>query len=251
MAMKMNWFTKFQPKSLVWIGIVFCVIWETRRGYFKKIPDFFKKVEWGPYLQMFFSFTIVSIALMFVDPWILGKIQSYRHPLLQILESIGGWLGRHIHPWMILLALYLLFKIILRNEHTAIKFFGALLSGAFSSLVTFTLKYSTLRTRPYGARGAFSFFNMEGITKDARLYQSFPSGDVVVVAGACYFLWHQFKHKKWAGIFLILPLLTAYSRMFLNRHWPSDTFMALGLGWIAAFFFSEYHRYAIRENEPS
>lgn len=208
---------------------------------------FCQQLEWGIYGQLVTAFVISSIALMFVDPWIIAKVQSYHHPILRTLEKTGAWLGKQINPWMIVLSLYLFFKTVLRNDSLSLKMFGALLSGVAASLATAFLKYTTLRARPYGERGPFSFLNIEGITQDARLHHSFPSGDVVVVAGACYFLWNQFKNYKVSFLLLILPLMTAYSRIYLNKHWPSDTFMALGLGWIAALFFTEYHRYSIRE----
>ncbi|MSR77484.1 MAG: phosphatase PAP2 family protein [Candidatus Omnitrophica bacterium] len=245
--MKKIWFTQFHPKPLVGLGVIACLLWEIRKGYFEKLTAFVKQLDWAPYGKMLFVFAAVSASFFVIDPRILHQVQSFQHPVLRILEQFGAWIGRGIHPWGILIGVYFLFEFLFRNQASSRKAFGAILSGGFVSLITYGMKYSFLRARPYGNEGSFSFFNLEGITQDARVYHSFPSGDTVVVAGISFFLWHQLKTHKGAWIFLLLPLMTAYSRMFLNRHWPSDTLMSLGIGWTFSLLIHEYHRYAFRE----
>ena len=42
---------------------------------------------------------------------------------------------------------------------------------------------------------------------------------------------------------LLFPLLNAYARVALNRHWPSDAAAAMALGFMAAYFFWNFKKF--------
>jgi membrane-associated phospholipid phosphatase len=102
-----------------------------------------------------------------------------------------------------------------------------------------TLKMIFLRARPDTGVGPFVFFHWSALASDTRPYESFPSGDVAIVAGAAAVFFFKTR-APWRWLWLILPLCTAYSRVLLNRHWPADTLASLGLGLWVAFCLSGY-----------
>jgi membrane-associated phospholipid phosphatase len=124
--------------------------------------------------------------------------------------------------------------------------FSALLSSFVTALIVTVFKFLSLRARPYAEFGPFSFFNFHGLTQDARAFQSFPSGDVGVVAGAAAYLFFTTKNRFSGVLIFLLPLCTAFARMSANKHWPSDTLFAIGLGLIAAKFVRDYKKFKLQ-----
>jgi membrane-associated phospholipid phosphatase len=134
-----------------------------------------------------------------------------------------------------MMAWYFLARSLHRLTWIAVSF-GAIVSSTFASIVCNASKYIFLRARPNGNQGPFSFFNFEAFSGGGGTYYSFPSGDVVVVAGAAYFLMLQTKNKILRTVLFLLPITTALARMDANKHWPSDTLLSLGLGLVSALF---------------
>ncbi|MFA7001384.1 MAG: phosphatase PAP2 family protein, partial [Candidatus Omnitrophota bacterium] len=106
------------------------------------------------------------------------------------------------------------------------------------------LKLVFLRARPVTGEGPLSFFNLEGWGRKANLFYSLPSGDVAVVAGAAAYLFYRVKNTALRALLMLLPVLTAFSRVYKSKHWPSDTAFAVGLALLAALFVVHYERFA-------
>ena len=228
----MHWITTFQPKLVTLILVLAGIFLEWRKGYFKKAPFYLRQLKPVPLLGKLALFSCLALALSFSDPSLLKTVQGFQHPLIDRIIDFGGALGRNINPWLLIMIGYLL-GLALPKIPFSEKAFGTLLSAALAALSASVLKFTLLRARPYGELGPFSFFNLGGLTGDHRVFHSFPSGDVAVVAGIAGYWFYFLKKGPFRWLVWLLPLTTAVSRMTLNKHWPSDTVFPIGLGAIA------------------
>lgn len=161
---------------------------------------------------------------------------------MEDLIRFGGVMGKGITPWLFIMACYAVEELVRKPKGGAGLAFGCLLSSALTALICAVLKLIFLRARPYNLLGAAAFFQWEGFFRSANAFQSFPSGDVAVVAGAAAFLFYAARRGLFRWVFLLLPVLTALSRIDLNRHWPSDTLFSIGLGLAAAAVVRDFVR---------
>lgn len=69
---------------------------------------------------------------------------------------------------------------------------------------------------------------------------AFPSGHAAVAFAGVYVLTRKRSSKKgiphsWNYVFLFVACLTAYSRIYLGKHYPLDTLFGAGVGWFAGW----------------
>lgn len=172
---------------------------------------------------------------MFFDQAILRWIQSGKDSYLAGIIHFGDTISRNVEFWIVLGALNLL-ALLSRKENLKDFAFGIFLGSALTGLIGHLLKFVFLRARPYGGFGPFSFFNIQGLTEGEHVFQSLPSGDVLLVSGASAFLFFALKNQVSRGLVFLFPLTTAVYRVAENKHWPSDTLASIGLSLIVAFF---------------
>lgn len=214
------------------------------RGYFKQLPAYFKTTL--PWFPKIFLFKLTALAFFIVFAFFfdnaLGTLAKNAAGLPATLAwEYGAEMGRSI--WIFLFFGYM---AAIRFPERRNFMFGAILSTALTGLSATVLKHLVLRARPEAGEGPLSFFNFDHWAADSRGYQSFPSGDVSIVAGACFFLMFSTRNPLLKIIFFVTPFATAFARMRLERHWFSDTWMAsaIALGW--AFFIYGYQRWRTR-----
>ena len=238
----------FNAKHLIGFGLAAAFFLEFRKGYFKDLPAYLKSRSFKPSARtlvlILCSVPFVILFMHFADPVLLRHIQALHAPVAQGVVILGRFIGKNNNFWKILLTIYFL-AIALRQEVWSKTAFGAILASVLTGLASTGLKWTFLRYRPDGNPNSLSFFNWDGLVKDNNLFQSFPSGDVALVTGACTYFFYAFKNHafRW-GIFL-LPLATAFSRVSVNRHWPSDTLFSIFLGLVVARFVWDYRKTTI------
>ena len=198
--------------------LVLIALNEIRRHYFRGAGAGLKAVPARPYLVLFPA-----------DAFLLGWIQHQSGRFHELLSRAGQKIGKN--SWQALIVLYLA-ALIFRTRAGMQLVFGSVIANALTGLASTIFKFTILRARPDAGLGPFSFFNFSGMSEDKRMFQSFSSGDVAIVAGACGFLFFSIKNRFLRLILVLLPLVTAYSRVNLNRHWPSDTLLSVGLGFL-------------------
>jgi len=170
-------------------------------------------------------------AVVFFDTGIIAWAQSLQVPIVTAWIRVGAHLGRWI--WLYVALAYWVMRI-LRLPRMAKLFSFALTTTLFTAVVTHGLKFLIARARPYENLGALSWFNHAGGVQDRRGFQSFPSGDAAIVAAVAFFFFYATPSRFWRWLWLLFPLATAFSRVTLNKHWPSDTLGA----WILANAFA-------------
>ena len=110
-------------------------------------------------------------------------------------------------------------------------FLGGLLAG----ISVWPPKTLLGRERPYGAgEGEMHFMKFNSITQS--VYHSMPSGHAASTMGSA---WVVLQLHPAAGIPLLLgSLATGWSRVKMNKHWPSDVIGGWILGVASAFVVS-------------
>ena len=230
-----------QNKLFMGVLLALIIFWEYRRGYFKGTKNYLKSVSFKPYYTPLLFFMVLIILLFFLDPALLRGIQALDSPYIQGMSDFGAQISRNL--WIGLIGAYWI--SFLTNQKRFCRFvFGMFLSTALTGLVGHGLKLVFLRARPYGNLGPFSFFNLGGLTQNDRVFQSLPSGDVSITAGATCYLFYALRGNYFRWFVLLIPLSTAFSRVDLNRHWPSDTLAAIGVGIIVAQWMVNYEQRA-------
>ncbi len=227
--------------------IVFVLFWaifllEWRKGYFAQFKSYLKNVQFNFYFRLFLLFAALTVCLMLVDAPLLQEVQAIQRPIFKSVLNLGAWLGKKCNLWAVVMVGYFL-VLLFKNEKISRIIFGALLSMGLTVNVSFIIKHVLMRARPFNNLGPFSFFNLDGLLQDKNALQSFPSGDVAVVAGVACFLFYTVKNSFLRYALLIFPLATALSRVWLNRHWPSDAIFSIGLGFISGLFIWRYEQH--------
>jgi undecaprenyl-diphosphatase len=127
------------------------------------------------------------------------------------------------------IAIVIIALLLWRRHGSEALLFGVGFGGA--SLVSITTKYVLARQRP----------QLFPHLVDATLAPAFPSGHTTQITAFCVaaFLLVRYLVPSWqlfAGVlFVVLILLVALSRIYLQVHYPSDVLagFVLGLSWVA------------------
>lgn len=239
---------KFQPKSVIGVILAAIVIREWRKGYFKGIKTYRPSLRSRPYPALLLSLPLLMAALLPLDPFLLKVIQSFGAHYPKIVD-FGGFIGRNLNFWYLMSGIYLL--SLLGKKDWSEKVFGALLGSTFTGLAIHALKMMFLRARPDFDLGPLSFFNWDGLLKDQSAFQSLPSGDVALVAGAAAYFFYATKNQIFRWVIFLFPLSTALARVSGNRHWFSDTALSMGIALILARLIWDYRKETLKPSLSS
>lgn len=101
-------------------------------------------------------------------------------------------------------------------------------SAIYTGLTTMLIKTITGRSRPYTNEGSYSFspFNLSGDDE-----WSFPSGHVSLAFSLSTVLSQNSKSELMKVIYYLPAFLTAYSRVYQDKHWLSDVFLGAVIGY--------------------
>ncbi len=232
-------FQLYISRPLVALFVMLVLLLEITKPPFNKWVCDASFISWASYLRILAMVGIMSLSTMAFDGYLIQKIQSIDFSAKEALVDVGSSLGKDQGSWMLLCFIYFIGYVgsIARVQRLAC---FSLLGSGLAGLIAHLLKFAILRARPDQFLGPYSFFNFFTSHDSYSSFQSFPSGDVAVVAGAAGYLFLVTKARGAGWLFLILPIVTAISRIDLNRHWPSDTLFAMGLGLVVGMFLRDY-----------
>jgi len=117
-------------------------------------------------------------------------------------------------------------------------------SGLYTASVTQLLKMSIGRDRPYLNNGAFNFSPFQKFDND---YWSLPSGHTSLAFSLSTILSQNSKSDLLKIAWYIPAVMTAFSRVYQDKHWTSDVLLGSAVGYFIAKWIAEKHR--INENE--
>lgn len=229
----------FKPKRVLIAAAILASVLEIRKKYFQGFWTYLRSYSFRQDRLLLILALFSTFLMLWADAFLLRHVQAIHGEFVQTLIAMGGFVGKHL--WRGLILLYVVAYLV-RREKWQTLFFSAFLAGATTGLLAVVLKFTLLRARPDVDLGPFSFFHLGGILEDEGNFQSFPSGDVAIVAGAAAYFVYALKNRYFKGLFFLIPLTTAFSRVILNDHWPSDTLFSIGISYVAARFWWGFKR---------
>lgn len=174
-------------------------------------------------LRIFIIGLICSIFSLFLDSYVVGLILLMQNVLIidffRIITLIGDI--EFFIPVAIIISIFFLAR---KNK----------LSGLWASIIvvgviSFLIKIFVNRPRPYESQNVASLVN--------TAMSSFPSGHAMIVFSIVPFLVKNFTKQKY--YFILLAVLVAFSRIYLNVHYLSDIIAGAFLGYLIGTIFSD------------
>ena len=142
---------------------------------------------------------------------------------MRAVSEYGDWL-EHVGLGLVLLAL----AYFRRNKKWMRIFAAMILACTLAGAVTRVIKISAGRTRPNVQTEA----GWNGPSLSSR-YHAFPSGHAA--SSTAFFATLAFASWRIGLAFLFVPLLIAFSRMYVAAHFLSDVVCASLIGLLAAY----------------
>jgi membrane-associated phospholipid phosphatase len=236
-------------KPLAAAFVAACIVREIRCGYFKSFKSYLPSVKFKALVQILALTVCVAGCALIIDQPLAGWARAQTAVFFTEISRLGGLMGKGANPWFFMGIVYCLAALLKRERWSRVSF-ACMLSSAITAVAANLLKITFLRARPFMNWGDLSFFNYQELFHHKKdNFFSFPSGDVAVVAGAAAYLFYSVQNIYFRSLFLVLPLMTAFSRIYKNKHWPSDTLFSIGLGLAAALFVVHYERFVKTTSE--
>lgn len=161
---------------------------------------------------------VVFLLSFFVDIPLREFFKSIQNPYItQIMLFVSS-----IQVVFLIIFLVVFFIIKKRND----LLFYSLISLLISSLIVFLIKSLYFRPRPFVDIGLPSI--------DGSTNSSFPSGHVNRYSSLLPFFW---LYKNMRLFIILIVILVAISRMYLQAHYLSDVIFGFMIGYYTSVFF--------------
>ena len=188
---------------------------------------------------LFAAAVILIPASLYLDAnaqsWILQHQSSSARIFMQAVSKCGDW------PEHVALGLVLLGVAYWRGSKRWTRIFAAMLIAcALAGVSARAVKIATGRSRPNVQTEA----GWNGPRLSAR-YNAFPSGHTA--ASTAFFATLAFAGWRIGAGFLVIPLLIAFSRMYVAAHHLSDVVGAALIGLGVAYFVTRWMQISSRK----
>jgi len=181
----------------------------------------------GWWCLAFFAAALLLVASFYLDAtvhaWMTSHQDSALRNFMDAVSRVGDWPG-HVALGLILLALAWWRK----SQRWTRIFAAMILACALAGIATRVVKISAGRARP----NVQSERAWQGPRLNPR-YNAFPSGHTA--ASTAFFATLAFASWRIGAGFLAIPLLVAFSRMYVAAHYLSDVVAAALIGAVAAY----------------
>jgi undecaprenyl-diphosphatase len=186
----------------------------------------------------FFAAALALLASFYCDASAQGWIAEHQNDALRNfmrgVSRFGDW------PEHVMLGLTLLVLGYWRRNKKWMRIFAAMiLACALAGAATRVIKISTGRARPSVQTEA----EWNGPRLSPR-YNAFPSGHTA--ASTAFFATLAIASWRIGAPFLVIPLLIAFSRMYVAAHYLSDVVCAALIGIVVAYLVARWISPAIR-----
>lgn len=172
---------------------------------------------------LYFRYNFFMNYLQNIDIEILRWIQAnLRNPVLTSVFTFITSLGNSGFIW-IAFSLVLLVQKKWRKAGIT-----SLLALLISLIITFAIKLSVMRPRPFMA-----YEDLINLIMPSEM-NSFPSGHTSSSI-ACAAILYKYLPKRWGILAYVLAILIAFSRLYVGVHYPSDILAGAAVGWISAY----------------
>ncbi|NUM32858.1 MAG: phosphatase PAP2 family protein [Bacteroidetes bacterium] len=167
--------------------------------------------------------------MTWISEFDISVLRWIHHNRLEPLDDTLYFISFSTTFISIALLITLLF-ISIKNKSNELrsKFFQILIVLVFASVLSFTLKHSIIRERPFKIYSDITKLSEAGNS-------SFPSGHTAEAFALAMAITLLFPHKKFAVPIFLWAILVAYSRMALGVHYPFDILGGILLGTTISF----------------
>lgn len=166
-----------------------------------------------------------------IDHLLQQLMAQFRHPMLDFIALFCDWFGSDVRVYGVFLLVFFIPK---KTRRFAIL---ALFAVLLATLIVAYMKVTFNRPRPFVTQGKIPLIHVDL----SEYFVSFPSGHTVAIASIVGVYYFYFKRHLFIGIGCIL--IMAWSRMYLNMHYPFDTLIGGLIGIIVAWSFVTLNRY--------
>lgn len=172
------------------------------------------------------AFVLVTGFAFALDPTVKSGVSNIHSYSIDNATGFGEKYGRSLYAGIFGAGLYLTGEII-KNQEISSTGRMVVESVVYTGLVVGLLKYTIGRARPYENEGPSEFFEHTFTENNI----SFPSGHTAT-AFALSTVFSRKIDNTFATIGLYgLAGLTAYQRIYDNKHWFSDVFVGAAIGY--------------------
>jgi membrane-associated phospholipid phosphatase len=179
------------------------------------------------YCLIIYLLIFTVIIILFDKVSIFYFVNTHYNPFLDQLFYYATALG---NGWFYAIVM---FAMILISYRYVLMFFSA---AVIKTIIVQILKHLIFPDvlRPQQFFGNYNgFHSVHGV--DLLSFNSFPSGHSASVFCIAVLLSLILKKRNWTFLFLILAILTAYSRMYLGQHFSVDVYVGSIIGMATAF----------------
>lgn len=243
---------EFDIVNFMYILMFFLVVFMAKNGYFKgfwKITfEEFKKRK----VKILITLVIVVLLILFVDKPValfFKNIQAKNNEMIPKFVQFGYFLGDSKYVFSFLIFGAMVYKLFDNEKMTNI-FYTSLISSGIMGVVVLIAKTLILRQRPYFEFNPFLIFSYGRAIAEGKVigdvYNSMPSGHTITITGAMIVFALCAKNKYLRVLFFLIPLITAFARVYVQKHWVSDVFVAYLIGIIGATVFYKINEHRIK-----
>jgi membrane-associated phospholipid phosphatase len=178
--------------------------------------------------EYFLTGTLIAVAgaAYFSDARINTSITNNKSSLMNNVSSVGEKYGNSLYAGILGSGLYLTGTLLNNN---GISSSGRMVveSVIYTGLAVSILKYTIGRARPYQNEGHADFFDYTFTEENV----SFPSGHTATAFAVSTVLSGKIDNTFVSVGLYGLAGLTAYQRMYDNKHWFSDVIVGAAIGY--------------------
>lgn len=234
----MKWPTlEFDLAYFMYILLIFIFIYLVKNDYFKKFTKIFKEEIVEKKINIILVFALVILVVSFFDRKVAIYFLENQNNILDKLSNIGNTLGTGKYLISIILTIGMVFLLIEKKKLLEV-FYISISAFVMTSIINPLLKAIIYRQRPYETFTENLFFSYKRAYEEGRFftniydstYYSMPSGHTIAISSIFAVYGFYVKNKFLKFIYFGIPLVTAFGRVYTNKHWLSDTIVAYFLG---------------------
>jgi membrane-associated phospholipid phosphatase len=191
-----------------------------------------------PWVIAFSMVVFLVVCTLWLDPFVRAWVTEHQNrsvrTFMQNVSRFGDW-PEHVALGLGLAAIAWL----RRNKKWTRIFLSMLLASALAGATARVIKITTGRPRP--SVKSEEVWNGPRFTSK---YHAFPSGHTA--ASTAYFSVLFFASRRIGLVFLPIPILIGFSRIYVAAHYLSDVVFAAVLGFLAAYLVARWLLVEIR-----
>jgi len=228
---------EFDIAYFMYVLLFFLVVYLFKNSYFKTFIKVAKEEIVQSKLRIILSLILVVLTVVFFDRKISIYFLENKQSFLNDVANVGNIFGQGKYLISIILTIGMMFLLFEKIKLLKV-FYISISAFVMTSIINPILKGIIYRQRPYETFDENLFFSYKRAYEEGRFftnmydstYYSMPSGHTMAITSVFAVYGFYAKNKVLKIVYFGIPLITAFSRVYINKHWLSDTVVAYLLG---------------------